>query len=129
MVGDVSNICKIDEYKRYCKRDLLYFGKDGEFMRDMSEWWTNLKRLKIIDHLKLDSWKFIKLDFTSKELTEKVFEKYRPGIVVNLAAQAGVRYSLENPNAYIFSNIVGFSNILECCRKSKVEHLLYASSS
>ena len=51
MVGDVSNICKIDEYKRYCKRDLLYFGKDGEFMRDMSEWWTNLKRLKIIERV------------------------------------------------------------------------------
>ncbi len=51
MVGDVSNVCKIDEYKRYCKRDLLYFGKDGEFMRDMSEWWTNVKRLLIIERV------------------------------------------------------------------------------
>ena len=53
MVGDVSNVCKIDEYKRYCKRDLLYFGKDGEFMRDMSEWWTNVKRLLIIVYVKM----------------------------------------------------------------------------
>ncbi len=89
------------------------------------------KRLGIIDrlNLKLNRSKFIKLDLTNKELTEKVFEKYRPGIVINLAAQAGVRYSLENPNAYILSNIVGFLNILESCRKLKVEHLLYASSS
>ena len=114
-----------------CKR-LLELGNTVIGIDNLNSYYErNLKekRLKIIDHLKLDSWKFIKLDFTNKELTEKVFEKYRPGIVVNLAAQAGVRYSLENPNAYIFSNIVGFSNILECCRKSKVEHLLYASSS
>lgn len=58
-----------------------------------------------------------------------IFEQYNPTYVVNLAAQAGVRYSIENPKAYISSNILGFSNILECCRNYKIEHLIYASSS
>ena len=60
---------------------------------------------------------------------EKLFAETRPGVVINLAAQAGVRYSLENPRAYIDANIVGFTNILECCRAHAVEHLVYASSS
>ena len=64
----------------------------------------------------------------SVKLTE-IFEKYSPRSVVNLAAQAGVRYSIENPNAYIQANLVGFGNILEACRHHKVDHLLYASSS
>ena len=72
---------------------------------------------------------FVKLDLTDKEGLEKLFEEYKPEIVVNLAAQAGVRYSIENPDAYIQSNIIGFHNILEACRHHPVEHLLYASSS
>lgn len=60
---------------------------------------------------------------------EQIFEKYKPNIVVNLAAQAGVRYSIINPDAYIQSNIIGFYNILECCKKNEIEHLVYASSS
>ncbi len=60
---------------------------------------------------------------------QNIFKKYSPEVVVNLAAQAGVRYSIENPSAYIQSNLVGFSNVLECCRKIKVKHLVYASSS
>ena len=60
---------------------------------------------------------------------QDIFKKYSPEVVVNLAAQAGVRYSIENPSAYIQSNLVGFGNILECCRKIKVKHLVYASSS
>ena len=60
---------------------------------------------------------------------EKVFHSFKPHKVVNLAAQAGVRYSLENPNAYIESNVLGFMNILECCRYHKTEGLVYASSS
>ena len=59
----------------------------------------------------------------------KIFKKYKPQKVINLAAQAGVRYSLENPLSYINSNIVGFANILECCQKNNVDHLVYASSS
>lgn len=72
---------------------------------------------------------FIKGDLSDKELIISVFKKYRPQMVVNLGAQAGVRYSITNPGAYIESNIVGFFNILEGCRDYPVEHLVYASSS
>ena len=75
------------------------------------------------------SWTFIKADLVNKKDIIKVFEKYNPEIVVNLAAQAGVRYSIINPESYVNSNIVGFLNILECCRSYKVKSLLYASSS
>jgi len=71
----------------------------------------------------------IQADIADKEAMEKVFKKHQPQRVVNLAAQAGVRYSIENPHAYIDSNIVGFINILEGCRHNGVEHLVYASSS
>lgn len=76
-----------------------------------------------------NTYKFIKGDLADKALINQIFEKYKPDIVVNLAAQAGVRYSIENPDAYINSNIIGFYNILEACRHYPVEHLVYASSS
>lgn len=72
---------------------------------------------------------FYKLDLADKEKIEQLFSEHKFDVVVNLAAQAGVRYSLENPHAYINSNIVGFTNILEGCRHSKVKHLVFASSS
>ena len=72
---------------------------------------------------------FIKGDLADKEKVFETFEKYHPDVVVNLAAQAGVRYSITNPDAYIQSNIIGFFNILEACRHYPVAHLLYASSS
>jgi nucleoside-diphosphate-sugar epimerase len=72
---------------------------------------------------------FIKGNIADKKLLMEIFGKYRPEVVINLAAQAGVRYSIENPDAYIESNILGFYNILEACRKYPVEHLVYASSS
>ena len=72
---------------------------------------------------------FIKGDISDKEMIMKIFEEYKPNIVVNLAAQAGVRYSIENPDVYIQSNIIGFYNILEACRYNPVDHLVYASSS
>ena len=74
-------------------------------------------------------WTFIKMNIADKAAVEQVFAKYEPSVVVNLAAQAGVRYSITNPDAYIESNIVGFYNILEACRRHEVEHLVYASSS
>ena len=84
----------------------------------------------------LDStWKFIKGNIADKELIDSIFKDYKPDIVVNLAAQAGVRYSIINPDVYIESNLIGFYNILEACRHSYdngakgVEHLVYASSS
>ncbi|MBP5273400.1 MAG: NAD-dependent epimerase/dehydratase family protein [Abditibacteriota bacterium] len=74
-------------------------------------------------------WSFVKGDLADKDLVMKTFERYRPAAVVNLAAQAGVRYSITNPDAYISSNLTGFFNILEACRKYRPEHLVYASSS
>lgn len=80
-------------------------------------------------------WRFIKGNLADKALIDKIFADYKPGLVVNLAAQAGVRYSITNPDAYIESNLIGFYNILEACRHSYdngaagVEHLVYASSS
>lgn len=71
----------------------------------------------------------VRIDIEDRQAMEEAFKKYKPQRVVNLAAQAGVRYSLENPHAYIDSNIVGFTNILEGCRHNDVEHLVYASSS
>lgn len=77
------------------------------------------------------SYKFIKGDLADKVLIDSIFAEYKPTIVVNLAAQAGVRYSITNPDAYIQSNLIGFYNILEACRHAEpeVEHLVYASSS
>ena len=72
---------------------------------------------------------FIKGSIADKALVEQVFHAYKPSVVVNLAAQAGVRYSIDHPDAYIESNLIGFYNILEACRHNPVEHLVYASSS
>ena len=74
-------------------------------------------------------WAFIKGNLADRALIDRLFEEYKFDIVVNLAAQAGVRYSITNPDVYIESNIIGFYNILEACRKHPVEHLVYASSS
>lgn len=76
-----------------------------------------------------DNFRFIRGDLAERETVASAFRDSEPDIVVNLAAQAGVRYSLENPDVYIQSNLVGFANVLEACRHSKVKHLLYASSS
>ncbi|WP_315360221.1 NAD-dependent epimerase/dehydratase family protein [Streptococcus suis] len=75
------------------------------------------------------SYRFIKGNIADKDLVTQVFADFRPDIVVNLAAQAGVRYSITNPDVYIESNVIGFQNILEACRQYPVEHLVYASSS
>ena len=89
-------------------------------------------RLGQIDKLASESsssWEFIKGNIADRELVDGLFEKYGFSVVVNLAAQAGVRYSITNPDAYIEANIIGFYNILEACRHHAVEHLVYASSS
>ncbi|MBM7599927.1 UDP-glucuronate 4-epimerase [Virgibacillus halotolerans] len=83
-------------------------------------------RLAELNH---ENFTFVKTDLEDLDTINQTFNQYRPEIVINLAAQAGVRYSLENPHAYINSNVVGFTNILEACRHYKVEHLIYASSS
>ncbi|ERK32128.1 GDP-mannose 4,6-dehydratase [Clostridium intestinale] len=91
---------------------------------DVNLKYTRLEKLK-----PFEKFTFIKEDISNKSEVLEIFEKYKPNIVVNLAAQAGVRYSIENPDVYIGSNIVGFFNILEACRYNPVEHLVYASSS
>jgi len=89
-------------------------------------------KLKIsrLEHLKeYKNFRFDKVDISDRDTTEKIFQSYNPEKVINLAAQAGVRYSLENPQAYIDANVTGFLNILECCKNNDVENLVYASSS
>lgn len=87
-------------------------------------------RLAILnDHPKASSYTVIKLDLAERKGMERLFQDYQFDIVVNLGAQAGVRYSIENPHAYVGSNLVGFVNVLEGCRHSQVKHLVYPSSS
>ena len=86
-------------------------------------------RLAEIEKLAQSNWDFVRGNIADKTPVTEIFEKYRPEIVVNLAAQAGVRYSITNPDVYIESNIIGFYNILEASRHYQTEHLVYASSS
>ena len=94
-----------------------------------------LKEFRLNELAKYPTFTFVKGNIADKELITELFEKYKPSVVVNLAAQAGMRYSITNPDAYVESNLVGFFNILEACRHSYddgqtgVEHLVYASSS
>ena len=89
----------------------------------------------LADKKKNSEWIFVKASIADKSVIDSIFAEYKPAIVVNLAAQAGVRYSITNPDVYIESNLIGFYNILEACRHSYddgtsgVEHLVYASSS
>ncbi len=117
-----------------CKK-LLKEGFDVIGIDNINNYYDlNLKysRINLLEELSNKRGSIFKLIKTSLEDTEKInkiFDEYSPLIVYNLAAQAGVRYSLTNPASYIQSNVVGFNNILECCKKLKVENLIYASSS
>lgn len=90
---------------------------------------VRIKEARLEELQKFENYTFIKGNLADKALINSIFEQYRPDIVVNLGAQAGVRYSITNPDAYIESNMIGFYNILEACRHYPVEHLVYASSS
>ena len=90
---------------------------------------VRLKENRLEELMQYPGFTFIKGNIADKQLINNVFQQYQPQIVVNLAAQAGVRYSITNPDAYIESNLIGFYNILEACRHHEVEHLVYASSS
>ncbi|MFQ6791641.1 MAG: NAD-dependent epimerase/dehydratase family protein [Thomasclavelia sp.] len=116
-----SNLCKrlLEEY------ELKVIGIDN--MNDYYD--VRIKEYRLDALLKYTNFRFIKGNIANKELITDIFNKNKIDIVVNLAAQAGVRYSIENPDAYIESNILGFYNILEACRHNPVEHLVYASSS
>ncbi|MCH5166325.1 MAG: GDP-mannose 4,6-dehydratase [Erysipelotrichales bacterium] len=105
--------------------DLKIIGIDN--MNDYYD--VNIKEYRLNKISEHSNFTFIKCNIADKKTIDDIFEKYKPDIVVNLAAQAGVRYSITNPDAYIESNIIGFYNILEACRNNPVEHLVYASSS
>ena len=90
---------------------------------------VRIKEARLAELQKFVNYTFIKGNLADKALINSIFEQYHPDIVVNLGAQAGVRYSITNPDAYIESNMIGFYNILEACRHYPVEHLVYASSS
>jgi len=117
----------------YLSNKLLDRGENVIGIDNLNEYYSSsLKqhRLeKLLSHQNSDKFSFKQLDISSKEDINQLFEENQFDVVVNLAAQAGVRYSIENPSAYIDSNLVGFANILEGCRHSKVKHLVYASSS
>lgn len=111
--------------KRLLQEDNAVIGLDN--MNDYYD--VNIKEYRLSELIKYDNYTFVKGDLADKELIDSLFSKYHFDIVVNLAAQAGVRYSITNPDAYISSNIIGFYNILEACRHNEVGHLVYASSS
>ena len=90
---------------------------------------VKLKEYRLKELTEFKNFTFIKGNLADKEAVTAVFEKYHPDIVVNLAAQAGVRYSIDHPDTYIEANLIGFYNILEACRHYQPEHLVYASSS
>ena len=90
---------------------------------------VTLKQARLARLQQREGFSFVQASLEERSALEQAFDGFRPDRVVNLAAQAGVRYSLENPRAYIDANIVGFLNVLECCRAARVEHLVYASSS
>ena len=111
--------------KQLLEYDCTVIGYDN--LNDYYEVQLKYDRLKDLEGR--EGYTFIKGDLADKETLGKLFQEYSFDIVVNLGAQAGVRYSIDNPDAYMSSNIVGFYNILECCRHYPVEHLVYASSS
>lgn len=90
---------------------------------------VNIKKERLRDLTQQKNFVFVEDSIANKTVIENIFTEYKPSVVVNLAAQAGVRYSITNPDAYIESNLIGFYNILEACRHHEVEHLVYASSS
>jgi len=90
---------------------------------------VSLKQARLERLTPFDTFSFFKLDIADKEVLDKIFKSSKFDVVVNLAAQAGVRYSLKNPQAYVDANIVGFVNLLECCRHNHIRHLVFASSS
>ena len=114
----------------HLSRFLLEQGEEVTGIDNLNDYYeVSLKEARLRLLKPYDGFSFRKGDIADKETVKTLFEEEKPEIVVNLAAQAGVRYSIENPQAYIDSNLVGFFNILEGCRHYPVKHLLYASSS
>lgn len=114
----------------YLSKNFLEKGSQVIGVDNLNDYYdVNLKLARLQQLEGYGNFTFIKGDISEKAKVIEVFEQHKPDVVVNLAAQAGVRYSIENPDAYIQSNIIGFYNIIEACRHYPVEHLVYASSS
>lgn len=114
----------------YLSKKLLEQGCKVVGIDNLNDYYdVDLKYARLAQLKPFDNFTFIEGDISDKATITNVFEEYKPNFVVNLAAQAGVRYSIENPDAYIQSNVIGFYNILEACRYYPVDHLVYASSS
>jgi UDP-glucuronate 4-epimerase len=111
--------------KALCERGDEVVGLDN--LNDYYD--VTLKQARLQQLESLPGFRFVKMDIADRVAIKKLFEQERFNRVINLAAQAGVRYSLENPNAYVDSNLVGFANLLESCRHHSIEHFVYASSS
>lgn len=109
---------------------LLNDGHEVAGLDNLNDYYdVNLKKARLKHIGSPNQFSFLKLDLADRDGISTLFNEFRPEVVINLAAQAGVRYSLENPHSYIDSNLVGFTNILEACRHYQVGHLVYASSS
>ncbi|ADQ13556.1 NAD-dependent epimerase [Halanaerobium hydrogeniformans] len=114
----------------HTSKKLLEEGQQVIGLDNLNDYYSvQLKKDRLAILKEYDNFIFIKGDLENNKLVANTFAKYKPEIVINLAAQAGVRYSLKNPHSYIDSNLVGFMNILEGCRHHDVEHLIFASSS
>jgi UDP-glucuronate 4-epimerase len=111
-------------------RKLLERGDQVVGLDNMNDYYDpSLKEARVVELEQLEGWTFVRLDLADREGMADLFERYAFDRVIHLAAQAGVRYSIENPHSYVDSNLVGFLNILEGCREQEVEHLTYASTS
>ena len=124
LVAEGFEIIGLDNINDYYDVDLKYARLNNQGIRRDEIKYAELKQSK-----KFDNYRFIKLNLEDKEELDMLFLKNKFDFVINLAAQAGVRYSIDNPYAYINSNLIGFINILEACRNNPVQHLYYASSS
>lgn len=114
----------------YLSKSLLEKGAEVVGIDNLNDYYeVSLKEERLSILKQYPDYRFIKADLADKDAVFSIFEDFKPQIVVNLAAQAGVRYSIDNPDAYINSNIVGFFHVLEACRHYPVEHLVFASSS
>ncbi len=114
----------------HVSKHLLDRGDEVVGLDNLNDYYdVNLKNARLEQLLSFESFKFCQIDLADREAMRKLFTAEKFQRVVNLAAQAGVRYSIDNPHAYVDSNIVGFTNVLEGCRHNKVEHLVYASTS
>ncbi|WP_067843855.1 GDP-mannose 4,6-dehydratase [Amphibacillus sediminis] len=114
----------------YLSRRLLEQGCKVIGIDNVNDYYdVKLKHTRLEGLEPYENFTFVKADISDKSVIDDLFAQYRPNVVVNLAAQAGVRYSIENPDVYMQSNVIGFYNILEACRHYPVDHLIYASSS